>query len=274
MGLPLLLDPLISAYDKQINERRKLLPASVAARKLLHWEQHLFQGADLLLADTEAHSRYFQDTHRVPKDRIQVIPVGAEERLFRASLKPAPSHPIEVLFYGSFIPLQGTDVIAEAARWYRGPDACWRLIGHGSCFEACRKTRWPAHVVFQSAVPYEELPARIQEADIVLGIFGTTAKAQRVIPNKVYQALACARPVVTAHTRAYPSELRAASASGIAWVPPGDAKAIARAVASLAQNPGLLSEYGQRARYTYDRYFSQAKVCAALTRALSGIRRS
>ena len=45
-------------------------------------------------------------------------------------------------------------------------------------------------------------------ADACLGIFGTSPKARAVIPNKVYDALACARPVITADTPAIAELLR------------------------------------------------------------------
>jgi spore maturation protein CgeB len=41
------------------------------------------------------------------------------------------------------------------------------------------------------------LAQEIREHDIILGIFGDSTKAKSVIPNKLYQALACKKAVVT-----------------------------------------------------------------------------
>jgi hypothetical protein len=42
-------------------------------------------------------------------------------------------------------------------------------------------------------VPYAELGAELGAASIALGVFGSSAKAARVIPNKVFQAMAVGR---------------------------------------------------------------------------------
>ena len=51
-------------------------------------------------------------------------------------------------------------------------------------------------------IAYEQLPAELQRAGCALGVFGTSGKAARVIPNKAFQALACGTPLVTADTPA------------------------------------------------------------------------
>ena len=49
---------------------------------------------------------------------------------------------------------------------------------------------------------YNNIPNYIKCASICLGIFGDTAKTLRVIPNKVYEAIAMKKPVITADTPA------------------------------------------------------------------------
>jgi glycosyltransferase involved in cell wall biosynthesis len=269
LGIPLLVDPLISAYDKQIFEREKYPPASRAAQRLLAWERDLLQRADLVLADTPGHADYFHDMLGVRRERLHVVPIGAEETLFVAKPKP-PGTPLEIFFYGSFIALQGPQTIIEAAKCYQGPAVRWHLAGAGPLLDHCR-TLAAGHpdIVFENWIPYPELPARIHRADLMLGIFGATAKASRVIPNKVYQALACGRPVVTLASAAYPAELREQRDCGILWVPPADPAALAQAVAHCAERKVQLPELGTQARVTYERYFSMVSVRNALSQALA-----
>ena len=49
-------------------------------------------------------------------------------------------------------------------------------------------------------VDADELPGVVAEHDVCLGIFGTTDKAPRVVPNKVYQGVASGCAVVTSDT--------------------------------------------------------------------------
>lgn len=267
-GVPLLVDPLISAYDKQVFERGKFAEHSSRARHLLRWEQGLLQSADGVLADTTEHARFFHDVLGAPESRLNVVPVGAEEALFKPAAH-APNDPLVVLFFGSFLALQAPQVIIEAARRYHGPRVRWRLIGAGPMLAKCKALAAGLdNVEFSDWLPYAQLPAAIQHADIVLGVFGTTPKAGRVIPNKVYQALACGKPLITRRANAYPAELASATNSGIAWVEAGDAAALAQAVRRLAEHCEQLAEIGAQARAYYKKYFSSARVIMALNEAL------
>jgi glycosyltransferase involved in cell wall biosynthesis len=267
--VPLLIDPLISAYDKQLFERVKFSERSARAGWLRRHEQGLFQGADLVLADTPEHARFFSETLGVEPSRLHVVYVGAEESLFTPGAARAPHTPLEVLFYGSFIPLQGPQVIIDAARRYQGPPVRWVLLGNGPLLSECRKrARGLANVAFEGRLPYARLPDRIRQADILLGVFGATPKAQRVIPNKVFQALACAKPLVTCTAPAYPAELVARPESGVAWLPAGDADALARTVAGLAGQPERLVALGAQAHASYEEFFSMRQVRGQLQQAL------
>jgi glycosyltransferase involved in cell wall biosynthesis len=273
-GLPVVFDPLISAYDKQVDERGKLDQDSTRARRLLAWERGLFQRADLVLADTPVHADYFAQVLEVPRHKLAVVYVGAEASLFTPDpVSPEkPDTPLEALFYGSFLPLQGPDIVVEAARLYRGPPVQWTLLGQGPLRPSCEaQASGLANVRFEDWMPYDTLPARIRKARILLGVFGTTPKAGRVIPNKVFQALACGRPVVTRDAAAYPAELAGVDNSGLVWTPAGDAQSLADRVAALASQPERVQALSRAAVETSQRFFSESAVCGQLATALQAL---
>jgi glycosyltransferase involved in cell wall biosynthesis len=123
---------------------------------------------------------------------------------------------LRVFFYGSYIPLQGVDVIVRAARVLesRGDAVRLTLVGSGQTLPAARALAerlglGVSTVRFEPPVPYDALPGLMAASDLCLGVFGATPKAGRVVPNKVFDALACARPVITADTAAARDAIRA-----------------------------------------------------------------
>ncbi|MGB0767788.1 MAG: glycosyltransferase [Phycisphaeraceae bacterium] len=271
-SLPLVFDPLISAYDKQVNERRKFAAESRRAQRLLAWEKRRFAQADLILADTRAHADYFSQTFGVAAERTAAVPVGADERLFEpASMRPAEGRRLRVLFVGSFIDLQGPEVIARAASLC--PEADWVLLGDGPLRASCERLAVDQpHVSFEPWTDFAKLPAAIASADILLGVFSASDKAGRVVPNKVYQAMACARPVVTRSplpgATPWPSDNPTGEATGVITIRPDDAAALAGAVRSLASEPRRLEPMGNAARATFEAHGTTARVAEALGRAL------
>lgn len=267
-NIPLIFDPLISAWDKALFERKKFQESDRQAIKLLHWEQSMFSCSDLVIADTIPHARFFIEKLLAPRDKTVVIPVGAEESLFNMQPLHSPGTPPEIFFFGSFINLQGPEVIIEAA--LRLPKARWTLLGKGPLKKACEeKSVGQEHIHFEDWLPYENLPERIGKADIILGIFGTSPKSGRVIPNKAYQALACGRPLITQESTAYPSVITSSTEAGITFVPAGDPKALADAVEKMITSPDQFSESAKQARRTYETYFSESQIKDTLISALT-----
>ena len=270
-GTPVVFDPLISAYDKQVNEQHKLPIDSVKAVRLRAWESRLFRGADMLLADTSEHARYFGSDLGVAPNRVAVVHVGAEESHFLPQKIPQrdPGSSLRVLFYGSFLPLHGPMVIIEAARLCRHLPVIWTLLGDGALKSEClRASHDLEKVEFRDWARYDDLPAIIHNHDVVLGVFGDTPKAGRVIPNKVFQALACGRPVITRTSPAYPSVLASAPKSGLIWVAAGDPAALAAIVSQIVDRRSSLPDLGMAARITYEHHFSRAKIKYELSAAL------
>lgn len=271
--IALVFDPLISAYDKQVNEKHKFAADSAKARKLLAWETKLFKLPDCLIADTEGHADYFHTTHGVAREHIRVIPVGAEEALFTPQTWPhkAADAALELAFFGTFIGLQGVDVLTQAILHYDGPPTHWRLIGEGPLKADCERllapltgATGPSRVSFEGWGPLPELPGRLASADAILGIFGTSDKALRVIPNKVYQGLALGRAVITAATPAFLPALRADEEQGLLWAQPGEPASICAAVERLHQRRDEIAALGQAARASYEAHYSNRRIAHVL----------
>ena len=123
-------------------------------------------------------------------------------------------------------------------------------------------------MTFEHWLPYADLPDRIRRADILLGVFGATPKAQRVIPNKVFQALACGKPLVTCAAPTYPAPI-SEDETGIIFVAAGMPLQLAQAVGRLAMHPARLQPHAHAARAYYERHFSGKHIERQLASALS-----
>lgn len=247
-GKPVVFNPLVSLADTLVSDRRRFRPGSLPARALESIDRSAFRGADRVVADTEAHAQFFAQLSGL--DEVDVCFVGAEERLFR----PVWQRPerFTALFVGKLIPLQGVETILAAARV--ASELEFRIVGSGQ-LAPLLAGRSPniQHVPW---VEYARLPEELAGAGCALGIFGTTGKAQRVIPNKAFQALACGVPLVTAATPAA-RELLVHGESAL-LVPPGDPRALAEAVRRLAGDADLAHRVATGGRAAYEQHASEA----------------
>ncbi len=229
--LPLVFNPLVSLTETLVEDRRRFAPGSAAAGALRALDRFSLRRADLVVADTDAGAAYLANLGAIPRDRVATCLVGVEERVFRPTWRRQER--FHALFVGKLIPLHGLETILEAARL--APEIPFRIVGSGQLDPLL--SRAPANVDHVPWVEYEHLPEELGGAGCALGVFGTGAKTNRVIPNKAFQALACGTPLVTADT-AGARELLEDGASAL-LVPPGDAGALAAAVRRLAADAEL-----------------------------------
>jgi glycosyltransferase involved in cell wall biosynthesis len=248
-GRPVVFNPLVSLADTFVSDRQRFRPDSLAARILTTIDRRALGAADLVVADTHAMASYLAALAGLPPSRVDHCFVGAEERLFRPGRSPAD--PYTVLFVGKLIPLHGVETILAAAR--EAPELRIRLIGSGQ-LEHLLEDR-PPNVEWVRWVEYETLPDELHRAGCALGIFGTSEKAQRVIPNKAFQALACRTPLVTADTPAA-RELLVDEENAL-LVPPGDPAALAAALRRLASDPTLAGRLAKAGHAAYRRSASE-----------------
>ncbi len=224
-GAPLVVDMMVSLNDTLAGDRRHGGAAMARAGELA--DRLGLALADLVLVDTAAHAEFFARRFGTPRRRLAVVPVGAEPEPFAPGPLPDGEMPL-ALFYGKLAPLHGIETVVAAAREPGVPPV--RVIGSGQLggwLRAELARERPAGMTHVPWVPYEDLGDEVARASICLGVFGTSEKAGRVIPNKVWQALAAARPVITADTPGA-RELLTDGVDAL-LVPPGDAPALADA---------------------------------------------
>ncbi len=240
-GRPVVFNPLVSLSDTFVGDRGLVRPGSLSARALTEIDRRAFSASDLVVADTEANAEFLARLADLPLQRVAVCLVGAEERFFRPPWDPSGP----VLFVGKLIPLHGLETILAAAEL--APEVALRIVGSGQ-LERLLGDR-PANVEWVPWIPYERLAVELRSAAAALGIFGSSPKAARVIPNKVFQALACGTPVITADTPA--SRELLVDGRDALLVPPGNPEALADALRRLTADTALARRIGAAGLATY-----------------------
>ena len=198
-----------------------------------------------MIVDTQSHAAYFEESFGVPHQRIGIVRLGAETAIFKPA--PLPAGEPRALFYGKLSPMHGLETIVRAARVEGTPPV--RLIGGGQLDEWLAdeiKRDPPARMEHLPWVEHERLGEELAAAGICLGIFGTSPKAARVVPNKVYHAMSVGRPIITADTPAIREVLE--HDQNALLVPAGDHEALAAAMIRLANDRDLCKRLGEAAR--------------------------
>ncbi len=248
-GAPVVFNPLVSLEDTFVADRGRFRPGSMAARALGFVDRRALRSADLVVCDTQTHADHLAALAGLDPERVAVCLVGAEERLFRPGW--APQEPFTCLFVGKLIPLHGLETILAAARL--APEIPLRVVGSGQLGALLAAA--PANVEHVPWVEYELLPDELHRTGCALGVFGTSAKASRVIPNKAFQALACGTPLVTGDTPAA-RELLVDGESAL-LVMPGDPEALAAAIRRLATDAALASRIAAGGLAAYREHASE-----------------
>ncbi|QEE16042.1 glycosyltransferase [Promethearchaeum syntrophicum] len=262
---PLVYDPFISLYNTWVNDYKILNRDSISSVLLRVFEKITFDKSDILLADTYHHKYYFSEEYKIPLSKIFNIFIGADSQKFfpidpkNFALNEKFSKnkgKFIVSFIGGFIPLQGIDFILDAARILNPyKDIIFEIIGGikgNLLFEKAKKFKkihQLNNIIFYNFQPLDELKYFINRSDIQLGIFGESFKSKIVIPNKVFQAIACKKTVITAKTPAI-KELFT-DGKDIILSKPKSGKSLASKILFLYENQNLRLKIAQNGFYTY-----------------------
>ena len=208
--------------------------------------------------------------------RLVDLPNGADTGLFRPAAAPAArdGRPFTVLYAGTHGLVHGMDALLDAAAALAGEDVRFRFVGDGvakPALERAAAARGLANCEFRPSVPPAELVALLQAADVCVATTRGDAFAGETIPVKVFDYLACGRPVVAA-VRGDAQRVVEASGGGLV-VPPGDGAAIAAAIRRLRAEPALAARLAAAGPAFVEREHSRRALGERLAAVLAEVRR-
>ncbi|OGZ34764.1 MAG: hypothetical protein A2174_02360 [Candidatus Portnoybacteria bacterium RBG_13_41_18] len=286
-------DAFYSFYDKYVYDSKLIAANSIKGRYYWIQEYLACKMADVILLDTNEHIKYFITEFNAPESKFIRVLVGTDiEPDIQKNIAPQHTNKLEyvgmsrisevplteedgaiflVHFHGKYIPLQGVHYIIKAAKLLEAhSDIKFNLIGSGQTYKsdmALAEELDIQNINFIGRVTFEKLTELMRQADLCLGIFGNTPKSYRVIPNKVYEAVALKKPIITAKTPAiqelfidHQDMLLCQSAS---------ARDLADKILELKNNPALAESLAKSAYFKFKKYATPQIIAKDLIDKLS-----
>ena len=262
--VPMVIDYFVSLHETVVDDRNIVSSTSLTAKVLRSADALSAKLATLILTDTPEDAEAFAKETSTAPSKWRTVWVGADSDFYQpVSATPAPEK--VVLFYGTYIPLQGIDFIVRASLLLP-KEYQVRLVGDGQERPRIEKIihELNAPIELFDSVSEEKLAEYISQASVCLGIFGTGAKSSRVIPNKVFQCMAMGKAIITADTPAIRHHLEDA----VVTVPAGNPQALANGIVALLEDEVKIRELETSARKLFLEKFDDNKIAPLLVEAL------
>lgn len=193
------IDFFISMYDTFVMDRQKFAPNSIAAKVFRTLDAFTLKKADRVIVDTRAHGDYFVDDFKVDTDKIEVMYLKADTSIFyprEIEKREDIQGKFDVLYFGSVLPLQGVEIVIEAARKLADEkDIHFTIIG--PIKDKMEKFESDT-IEYIDWLSQPDLATYIAMSDLCLaGHFNAEiGKAKRTIPGKAYIYEAMGKPMI------------------------------------------------------------------------------
>lgn len=263
---PILFDAFVSTFDT-LSSDRKLFPTnSIIGRSLIYIDEFACKRASHVMLDTQPHVEYFINLYKIPSNKISPIPVGCNEDIFFPRGFQKNNTVTRVLYYSSYLPLHGVGTVVQAASYLKDRPIKFRIIGEGQTYKETKKLSIELglqNIEFIPPIAIEELPSEIVQADICLGgHFGTSEKAARVIPGKVYQILAMEKPLIASNRGANLDLLKHMESAYLCN--PNNSEDLAQAIMYLHEDPIFRTQLAHKGRAVYEAVASEEVITKSL----------
>jgi glycosyltransferase involved in cell wall biosynthesis len=236
---PLVWDIFMSVF--LIASERGLASRSAVSVKLIQvLERIACKLPERLILDTDDYIAWFTTVQNVPFSRFALVPTGADDRVFKPQPRPGTNQEMfRVHYHGTFIPNHGLETIVEAAHLLAGDSGIvFELVGDGpdrSRVETMVDAYGLRNLHVSGWMEADCLVQHMAVADVCLGVFGITAQSLMTVPNKIYEGLAMAKPVITGDSSAVRKVLQ--DGFSVVLVERANPQQLADAIVALRADP-------------------------------------
>lgn len=263
---PVIVDMLTSHYDGYILDRKKYGRNSFHALWYRWLDRTAIRLADCAIVESDSNGQFFVEELNVPAHKLLTVFIGTDDSVMKQTLAASKdTGEFLVHFHGKFIPHQGVGSIIKAANILKEENISFQIIGRGQDYFYCRKMADDfglSNINWIDSVPYEHLPDFINKADVCLGPMGGTGHFHRCAPNKIYEYMACGRPIIVGRSKA----LNGIAVDGVNMllVEPADENDLAQKILLLKNDKVLRGELGENAHADFLRFYTPQKLMARL----------
>ena len=194
---------------RSIDVLHKIVPNKIYQFPVRIFEKYVYRNSDLILALTPKLKGYIIQLGADPS-RVKLQLAGVDINLFNPSAKNLNlakkwginQHDKVVLFAGTLYKFSTLDWLAE--HWNlvleKVPEAKLLILGEGSLLSKLKtiikESDLEKSIILTGWQPYELLPDFINLADICINLFELNNITRKIIPTKLFQYLACAKPII------------------------------------------------------------------------------
>lgn len=172
-----------------------------------------------------------------------------------------------VLYAGTHGLAHGLTTLLDAAEQLRDHESiCFVLVGDGAAKQDLvvdAQHRKLGNVTFLDPQPHDRMPLLLSAADVCLVPLRKLPIFEGALPSKMYEAMACARPILLA-VEGEARKLAAQEAGAAIYMEPENARAWAFTILHLYDSPALCEKTGQRGRAFVEARFDRDKLTSAL----------
>src|SRR3989344_1006938 len=214
--------------------------------------------ADVVLVETYAQKKFFENRFGGHPDKYKVVYIGADDTLFFNDGSIPKLYNFTVLLRGRLTPEAGVKYVLEAANILRDKDISFRIIGFGILEKEIKAQIYNLKLknveLISNELSFDELRIKMLGCQISLGQFENNLRLERTIPHKCYETLAMNLPYVTAGTPAILEILKDGISSMLVNL--ADPKDLAEKILMLKNNPDLMGNIAENGYKLYQEKFT------------------